>query len=101
MIQESYKLVMDDEHNAFSNLPKTTRFQMMTVLAFIWSVAFSFAIGSYMLFGPTLIAHLAVLIALFFTADVFRKARTGRIHHRDVMRNPRDGTALHDDLWGG
>ena len=91
---------MNDEEISFSNLPNTACFKLMTVLTFIWSVAFTISIGSYMLLGPTLVAHLAILIAVFFTADIFRRTRSANVHHCDAMRNPRDGTALYDDMWG-
>jgi hypothetical protein len=100
MIREAYAVVMDDEQNAFALLPKITRFQIMTVLSLMWSAVFTAYVGSYIIYGPTVIAHILVLLAIFFTADVFRRAEKETIHHRDAMRNERDGTALHDDLWG-
>jgi predicted Na+-dependent transporter len=100
MIRDAYAVVMDDEKNAFSLLPKVTRFQIMTVLSLMWSAVFTAYIGSYIIFGPTVIAHLVVLLAIFFTADVFRRAEKQFMHHRDAMRNKGDGTAMHDDLWG-
>ena len=100
MFREAYAVVMDDEQNAFALLPKVTRFQIMTVLSLMWSAVFTAYVGSYLVFGPTVIAHVVVLLAIFFTADVFRRAEKATLHHRDAMRNERDGTAYHDDLWG-
>ena len=74
MIREAYAVVMDDQKNAFFLLPKTTRFQIMTVLSVMWSVVFTAFIGSHILFGPTVMAHMVVLLAIFFTADMFRRA---------------------------
>lgn len=100
MLNEAYDLVMNDDRNPLSPLPKTTRFQIMTALAFMWSVVFTISIGAYILFAPMVIAHLAILIGVLFTADIFRRATSRTVHHRDSMRDPRDGTALHDDMWG-
>ena len=100
MFREAYAVVMDDEQNAFALLPKITRFQIMTVLSLMWSAVFTAYVGSYLIFGPTVIAHVVVLLAIFFTADIFRRAEKSTLHHRDAMRNERDGTAHHDDLWG-
>jgi len=100
MIRDAYTVVMDDEQNAFASLPKITRFQIMTVLSLMWSVVFTVFIGSHVLFGPTMIAHLFVLVAVFFTADIFRRGRQSTLHHRDAMRNKRDGTTMYDDIWG-
>ena len=100
MIRNAYAVVMDDDQNAFASLPKVRRFQIMTVLSFMWSVVFTAFIGSHLIFGPTVIAHLVVLLAIFFTVDVFRRAKKETKHHREAMRNESDGTAKYDDLWG-
>ena len=100
MLRHAYDSVMNEERNAFSRLPKTTRFQLMTVLAVFWSAVFTISFSAYHYFGATVVAHVAVLLAVFFTADVFRRTREGRFHHRDAMRRASDGTARYDDLWG-
>lgn len=100
MIKNAYAVVMDDEQNAFALLPKVTRFQIMTVLSLMWSAVFTAYIGSHIVFGPTVLAHVVVLLAIFFTADIFRRAQKETRHHRDAMRNERDGTVMYDDLWG-
>ena len=100
MIRDAYAVVMDDEQNVFASLPKVRRFQIMTVLSMMWSAVFTAYVGSYIIFGPTVIAHLVVLLAIFFTADVFRRAEKETRHHRDAMRNNGDGTAMYDDMWG-
>jgi hypothetical protein len=88
MLNDAYGVVMNDDRNPLSALPKTTRFQIMTALSFMWSVVFTVSVGSYMLFGPTVIAHLVVLVGVFFTADIFRRAKSGTKYNRDAMRSP-------------
>jgi len=100
MLRNAYVSVMDDDLNAFSQLPKTTRFQLMIMLSWVCSAVFAVSAGTYYVFGTSVIAHTAILIAIFFTADLFRRARDGKVHHRDAMRNKHDGTALYDDLCG-
>lgn len=100
MLKDAYSSVMDDEKNALYALPKKTRFQVMTILSFLWSAVFTASVGSYIIFGPTMLAHLLVLIAIFFTADIFRRAEKQPLDHREAMRDRRDGTVLYDDLWG-
>ena len=99
MIARSYRYVMDHESNPLRSLPKIVRFQLMTVLAFMWSSVFTIWVGSFYLFGPTVFGHVLLLAAILFTADLFGRARRP-VSHRDAMRNPRDGTALYDDVWG-
>jgi hypothetical protein len=104
MIRRSFELVMNTEKNPFRSLPKMVRFQFMVILAYLWSAVFTIWAGSVMLLGPTVLGHSVLLVGIFFTADAFRWARSqaqlGARGHRDAMRNPRDGTVLHDDIWG-
>ena len=101
MVRQFYDAVMNHERNPLSALPKMVRFQVMLVLSFMWSTVFTIWTSSFVLFGPSVFAHIVVLLAVFFTADVFRRARSGALTHRDAMRDPRDGTVLYDDVWGG
>lgn len=106
MFRYLYDLVMDPEINPLCALPRLVRFQYMIILAYMWSAIFSLWSGYVALFGPSVVAHTALVIGVFFTADIFRRARNSRQRfghaptHRDAMKNPHDGTALYDDLWG-
>ena len=75
MIKESYAVVMSPNTNPLNRLPKIVRFQLMTSLAFMWSFIFTMWIGSVQFFGPSAVAHTLVLIGVFFTAEIFRKAK--------------------------
>tara|TARA_B100000029_G_scaffold310922_1_gene303448 strand:- start:97 stop:270 length:174 start_codon:yes stop_codon:yes gene_type:complete len=52
---------------------------------------------------PMMVGHTAVIVAIFFTADAFRvvagKAR--QTDHRSMYKDPKDGCAMYDDIWGG
>ena len=74
MIKKTYTLVMDSDYNPLSGLPKTVRFQIMNTLAFMWSFIFTMWIGSMQFFGPSAVMHTVVLIGVFFTAEIFKKA---------------------------
>jgi len=75
MIKESYAVVMSPNTNPLNRLPKIVRFQLMTSLAFMWSFIFTMWIGSVQFFGPSAVAHTLVLIGVFFTAEIFKKAK--------------------------
>ena len=100
MIRQMYDAVMDPQTNPFRALPPKVRLHYMMILSYMWSAVFTIWVGAPMLFGPAVIGHIAILIAIFFTAEVFRRAREQAVSHRDRMRDTRDGTALYDDLWG-
>jgi hypothetical protein len=74
MLKETYALLMSPNKNPLRHLPKIVRFQFMTTLAFMWSFIFTMWIGSLSVFGPSAIVHTLVLIGVFFTAEIFKKA---------------------------
>lgn len=75
MLRDMYNLVMDPDKNALSSLPKTVRFQIMMVLAYMWSGIFAIWTGYMVVFGPSLLAHTILLVGIFFTAEIFSWAR--------------------------
>ena len=72
---DSYRSVMDSSVNALSKLPKIVRFQYMSILAFMWSGVFALWVGNILMFGPSVLGHMILLIGVFFTAGTFRRAR--------------------------
>lgn len=75
MLKDTYALIMDADRNPLRSLPKMVRFQYMTVLAYLWSLVFCLYIGAIALVGPSIAVHTILLIGVFFTADLFRRAR--------------------------
>ncbi len=100
MFEKAYTMVMDPRQNPLRGLPKMVRFQYMLILSYMWSAIFTIWVGSAAAFGSSVVGHTVLLVGVFFTADVFRRARAQAASHRDAMRNPRDNTVLYDDLWG-
>ena len=116
MIRSSYNVVMDPERNPLQALPKLVRFQYMAVLAYMWSVVFCLYIGAIALIGPSIAVHTILLVGVFFTADIFRRAGQQALSHDNLLRlhrgepramsydemfkDPRDGGAMYDDVWG-
>ena len=102
MLSRTYSLIMNPETNGLFRLPKIVRFQLMTVLALMWSVIFSVWIGAVSMIGPSMAAHSILLIGVFFTADIFRRSEKGRnLDHRSKYKDLSDGCARYDDIWGG
>jgi hypothetical protein len=99
-MREPYEAIMNSDVNVFRALPKMVRFQYMLILSYLWSAVFTIWVGSAIALAPSVIGHTAIIAAIFFTADVFRRAQAQSRNHRDQMRNGRDGTVLYDDLWG-
>jgi hypothetical protein len=79
MIRKYYNMVMDADQNSFSKLPRAQKFQLMTVLSYMWSIVFSLGVGSIMVFGTSVIFHMLLIVGTFITADLFYKSREGTI----------------------
>lgn len=102
MLKQSYDAVMDPEINPLMRLPRVLRYQIMTYLSLMWSIVFSVWIGSMALFGPSMLVHTVLLVGVFITTEVFRRApQMAPVDHRSLFRDPRDGCARYDDIWGG
>ena len=83
MIKRAYSVIMNPEVNGLFRLPKIVRFQLMTVLALMWSVVFSVWIGAVSMIGPSMAAHTILLLGVFFTADIFRRAdKERKVDHK-------------------
>ena len=61
MIKNYYKLVMSAETNGLYDLPNMVKFQLMTLLSFMWSIVFTLMVGSYLVLGPTMLLHVLFL----------------------------------------
>ena len=76
MIKQYYNLVMSSDNNGLASLPKIVKFQLMTLLSFMWSIIFTLMVGIYLVLGPTLLLHVLFLIGVYFTSDVFKKVKS-------------------------
>ena len=75
MIKNYYNLVMSSETNGLSNLPNMVKFQLMTLLSFMWSIVFTLMVGSYLVLGPTKLLHVLFLIGILFTSTVYKNSK--------------------------
>ena len=72
---DSYKKVMDHNQNPLRHIPDpVSRFWIMTILAWMWCIAFGLYFSNVILMGVSFIGHLAILFMVFFTASVFYDA---------------------------
>ncbi len=101
MFNKFYKFVMNPDYNPLRHLKRKTAFQLMVVLSWMWSFLFTIMIGSMMVFGPTMIIHIAFLTGIFFTARIFKAAEEKDVVSYDQQfKDPEDGCAMYDDVWG-
>lgn len=101
MLTDLYRLVMDPKRNPLSRLTRMVTFQYMCILAYMWSAIFGIAVGSTLVFGISVVGHAAILLGIFVTFDVFRRAQKRALHARDLYRDPERPGVRYDDIWGG
>ncbi len=75
MLRNYYNLVMNSETNGLAELPNIVKFQLMTLLSFMWSIVFTLMVGSYLVLGPTMLLHVLFLLGVYFTSAVYRKSK--------------------------
>lgn len=75
MFRNYYNLVMNTETNGLAKLPNIVKFQLMTLLSFMWSIVFTLMVGSYLVLGPTMLLHVLFLLGIYFTSAVYKKAK--------------------------
>ncbi len=96
----AWQVVMDPDRNPLRRLPRIVAFQLMSVLAWMWSSVFCLWIGAVWLIGPSILAHTILLVGVFFTAVVFAQAERRARSYDETFKDPLDGGALYDDVWG-
>lgn len=77
MMKAAWKSLMDPRLNMLNTLPRTVRFQMMAVLASLWSAIFCASTGLMLWLPGYLVAHITLLlIGIFGTSWLFRSAQS-------------------------
>lgn len=75
MLKSLWNSVMDPDHNALMRLPKIVRFQMMVVLASLWSGIFCVMAGVIVWLPGYVLMHVLLLaIGIFGTGWIFKNA---------------------------
>ena len=77
LVYDSWNGVMNMNINPLRHIPDTnTRHMILQVLAWMWCIVFSFYIGSFWVFGISMIAHTFFLAAVAITVAVFEAAKS-------------------------
>ena len=73
MVKAAWDTVMNPEQNPLLELPKVVRFQVMAILAFMWSSIFCISAGMFMWIPEFVFGHVVLLlIGIFGTGYIFR-----------------------------
>tara|TARA_B100000575_G_C22691403_1_gene419211 strand:- start:162 stop:539 length:378 start_codon:yes stop_codon:yes gene_type:complete len=74
-------ILFDDSKNDLRALPKTVRLQLLTVLSFVWSTAFTLYFWGLIrpdVWGSLVIGHIALIFAMYFTFKQFHNVKNVR-----------------------
>ena len=92
MIRDAWDSVMNAEYNPLRNLPKTYKFQVMTYLSVMWCMIFTVWTGWLMTLGPSIFAHLIILVGIFYTHKIFKDST--KMTHRDQYKDSDGGVDI-------
>jgi len=88
MMMDAATVLFDDSRNDLRALPKTVRLQLLTVLSFIWSTAFTLYVWGQLyadVWTGLVVGHVAIIFAAYYTFKQFhniknRKYQFGGYH---------------------
>ena len=73
MFKSAWNTIMNADQNPLLRLPKTTRFQLMTTLAVMWSAIFCISAGLFTWIPEFVFGHvILLLLGIFGTGFIFR-----------------------------
>ena len=86
-VYDCWNSVMNYERNPLKHIPDLhARHMIMQILAWIWCVAFSLYLGSFVVFGISAVAHVALLGAIVITVGTFETAKRAPARARHAPR---------------
>jgi hypothetical protein len=74
-------ILFDDSKNDLRALPKTVRLQLLTVLSFVWSTAFTLFIFGQVyadVWTGLVVGHVAIICAAYYTFKQFHNVKNQR-----------------------
>ena len=74
-----YRAVMDSNVNPLRNLPPAQRLQVMLLLSIMWTTIFCAALGAWLWYGELMLGHILVLLGVFVTWLVFKRAGKDKV----------------------
>lgn len=75
-VKAAWDGVMNERRNPLRTSSLMTAHMVMQVLAWMWSAIFSVAIGSYLVFGISVIGHMLVVAGVIITLAIFRQSES-------------------------
>tara|TARA_B100000902_G_C26873638_1_gene698972 strand:+ start:301 stop:579 length:279 start_codon:yes stop_codon:yes gene_type:complete len=75
-INDNWSGIMIRDNTPLKNIPNVmVRHMIFQILAWMWCIIFSAAIGSFLVFGISLIAHVLLISGIVITYTTFQTAK--------------------------
>jgi hypothetical protein len=81
MMIDAATILFDDSKNDMRALPKTVRLQLLTVLSFVWSTAFTLYVWGQVyahIWTSLVVGHVAIIFAAYFTFKQFHNIKNNK-----------------------
>ena len=78
-------ILFDDTKNDLRALPKVVRLQVLTVLSFVWSTAFTLLVWGMVVpnvWTGLVVGHIAIIFAMYYTFKEFHDVKSGKLNYR-------------------
>ena len=98
-MKKYWHMVMDERYNPLRILPVTVRYQVMMILAMMWSLIFVSMLSLWAYFPHYILGHIVLLTAGSVITN-YTFENTHKLTHRDLFRSQDKTYALYDDYWG-
>ena len=75
-IKDSWNGIMKADNTPLKHIPNLmVRHMIFQILAWMWCIIFSAAVGSFLVFGISLIAHVLIISGIVITYSTFTVAK--------------------------
>ena len=89
IVFSAWNFLFDHEVSPLRHIPDVaTRHMILQILAWMWVIAFSTAIGSYTFFAASLVGHAVLIAAVAITVATYSVATTRPSAFRSLGRSP-------------
>jgi len=81
MMIDAATILFDDSKNDLRALPKTVRLQLLTVLSFVWSTAFTLYVWGQLyadIWTGLVVGHVAIIFAAYYTFKQFHNIKNNK-----------------------
>ena len=86
-MNDNWNGIMIENNTPLKHIPNLmVRHMIFQILAWMWCIIFSAALGSFLVFGISLIAHVLLIAGITITVSTFQVAKRSEVRGRTQFR---------------